>query len=205
MKEIVFASHNDHKLREVREIFSAMGIAARVLGMADIDCTEDIPETGDSIEVNARQKAEYVARRYGVTCFADDTGLFVDVLNGEPGVRTARFASDECDAQANMKLLLELLQGVDGPARTARFRTVIALAFPDGRPVQTFSGSVEGHIAEEIDTGGRGFGYDPVFIAAESGLPFSRMSAEDKNRISHRGRALANFAAYMGSSDFSEI
>lgn len=201
MKEIVFASHNAHKLREVREILSANGVAVRVSGLTDIGCTGEIPETGDTIEANARQKAEYVAEHYRRICFADDTGLFVDALGGEPGVRTARYAGEACDPQANMALLLERLKGVPPEARTARFRTVIALAFPSERPTITFSGCVEGHIAETVDTGGHGFGYDPVFIAAGTGMPFSRMTAADKNAISHRGRALLALTKYLSTNN----
>lgn len=195
------ASHNAHKLREVREILSANGVAVRVLSLTDIGCTEEIPETGDTIEANARQKAEYVAEHYRRICFADDTGLFVDALNGEPGVRTARYAGATCDPQANMELLLQRLKGMPPETRTARFSTVIALAFPSDRPTVTFTRSVEGRIAESVDTGGHGFGYDPVFIAAETGLPFSRMDAADKNAISHRGRALTALINHLKTND----
>lgn len=205
MEELIFASHNENKLREVREIFSASGIAIQISGLRDIGCTEDIPETGSTIEANARQKAEYVARRYGRICFADDTGLFVDALHGEPGVHTARYAGAACDPRANMALLLERLEAVADADRTARFRTVIAVAFPDNRPTLTFTGCVEGRISDTIDTGGHGFGYDPVFIATETGLPFSRMSAADKNTVSHRGRALSALLEYISTTNPFEI
>lgn len=199
MKEIVFASHNVHKLHEVREILQANGVAVKVLGLTDIGCTGEIAETGDTIEANARQKAEYVATHYGRVCFADDTGLFVDALGGEPGVHTARYAGAACDPKANIALLLKQLQEVSGEARTAQFRTVIALAFPSGRPTMTFTGSVEGRIAEAVDTGTHGFGYDPIFIPSETGMPFSRMTSAEKNAISHRGRALSALTDYLAA------
>ena len=169
------ATNNEHKLREVRQI---LGDRFIVKGLSDIGCHEDIPETGDTFESNARQKARYVSEHYGVDCFADDSGLEVDALGGQPGVFTGRYASingygDDHDATANIRLLLERLKGETH--RRARFRTVICL--------------MEGEIVTE-PRGTNGFGYDPVFAPDETGLTFSEMGPEEKNRISHRARAV---------------
>lgn len=180
-RTLVFASNNPHKLTELAAI---LGPDFRVLGLKDIGCLDDIPETGETLEENARQKAAYVKERYGYDCIADDTGLLVDALGGAPGVHTARFAGPDHDSRANMELLLRKLQGVED--RRARFRTVIA--FLEGSDTHYFTGEVEGAIAE-APSGEGGFGYDPVFIPEGEGVTFAEMSSESKNRISHRGRA----------------
>lgn len=182
--KIVFATNNAHKLSEARQL---AGGGIEVLSLADIDCSEELPETCDTIEGNSRQKAEYVARNYGYLCFSDDTGLFVDALGGAPGVYSARYAGEHCSPSDNIDKLLSQMKGVSD--RSARFRTVVTLAAPEGMSTVQFEGIVEGSIASERHGEG-GFGYDPVFIAEESGMSFAEMSPEAKNSISHRGRAL---------------
>ncbi len=179
----IFATNNAHKLREVRAI---VGDRLEIKSMADIGCTDDIPETASTLEGNAELKARYVAEHFGVDSFADDTGLEVEALGGEPGVLSARYAGPDHDSAANMAKLLSRMEGETN--RRARFRTVIALC-RNGR-VQTVQGIVNGHIATE-PSGSDGFGYDPIFIPDEAdGLTFAQMSPEAKNAISHRGRAI---------------
>ena len=182
-KEIVFATNNLHKLSEIREI---IGDKFKILSLQEIGCNEDIPETANTLEGNAEIKARYVKEHYGYDCFADDTGLEVDALGGEPGVRSARYAGENHDSQANMNLLLENMCGKEN--RAARFRTVIALIIGD--ELTLMDGVVEGEITQQR-AGDSGFGYDPIFKPAESELTFAQMSSEDKNKISHRGRATA--------------
>lgn len=189
MKEIVFATNNAHKLREIREI---VGDRFSVLSLDDIGCREDIPETADTIEGNAELKARYVKERYGYDCFADDTGLEVDALGGAPGVYSARYAGDGHDSVANMGLLLHNMEGVVD--RTARFRTaIVLLAGPDKR---LFEGVVEGVIAT-TPAGVDGFGYDPVFYPEGYTRTFAEMSPDEKNSISHRGRATKKLIEYL--------
>lgn len=184
------ATNNAHKLQEAREILADS--EWEVVSLSDLGCHEDIPETGATLEDNALQKAQWVAQKYGVDCFADDTGLEVYSLGGEPGVRSARYAGEGHDSQANMKKLLERLEGqVD---RRARFRTVIAL-IRNGQ-VQQMDGVVEGTIRLE-PSGVGGFGYDPVFQPENKEVTFAEMSAEEKNSISHRGRAMAKLKAIL--------
>lgn len=190
--EIVFATNNEHKLQEARRI---LGDNFTVLSLADIDCHDDIPETADSLEGNALIKARWVRDRYGRSAFADDTGLMVDALNGAPGVFTARFAGPHCSPDDNIDKLLDVLKDIPDPLRSARFSTVIAYAPVDGDEL-TFSGSVEGSIAESR-LGLDGFGYDPVFRCNESGLTFAQMGPIAKDQISHRGRAMRAFAKAM--------
>ena len=196
------ATNNAHKLEEVRQI---LGNAFTVKGMSDIGCMEDIPETADTLEGNALQKARYIHEHYGVDCFADDTGLEVDALGGAPGVFTARYGSmngygESHDADANIMCLLDKLQGAQ--TRTARFRTVIALvegqgARGMGQEETLFEGIVEGQILTQ-PVGEGGFGYDPVFAPLDGGgLAFAQMSAEAKNAISHRGRATKKLAEFL--------
>lgn len=186
MKQIVFASNNPHKLRELREL---AGADMAILSLDDIGCHDDIPETADTFEGNALLKARWVASRYGCACFADDTGLEVDALGGAPGVRSARYAASEGeqghDSKANMLLLLRNLRGVVD--RRARFRTVMALVRENGGEL-TVSGIVEGRIIE-VPRGTDGFGYDPVFIPDGDTRTFAEMPADDKNAVSHRRRA----------------
>lgn len=184
MKEIVFATNNPHKLSEVRRI---MGDRFVVRSLADIGCHDDIPETADTLEGNALIKARWVKERYGYDCFADDTGLMVDVLDGAPGVYTARYAGDNCSPSDNVAKLLEVMNGESN--RKAHFSTVVALITDKGGE-ETMEGSVYGTIAEKC-AGSEGFGYDPVFIPEETGITFAEMGPEAKNAISHRGRAIA--------------
>lgn len=193
--ELIMATNNAHKLEEVRQI---LGSAFTVKGLNDIGCTEDIPETADTLEGNALQKALYVHQHYGVDCFADDTGLEVDALGGAPGVFTARFGvlngyGESHDSNANIQCLLDKLE--EAETRTARFRTVIALV-QNGKEM-LFEGIVEGEILLQ-PVGEGGFGYDPVFAPFEAnGLAFAQMDAEAKNAISHRGRATKKLADFL--------
>lgn len=195
MKQLIMATNNAHKLEEVRQI---LGCSYTIKGLDDIGCTEDIPETADTLEGNALQKARYVHEHYGVDCFADDTGLEVVALDGAPGVYTARFGAMNGygvshDANANIQCLLNKLEKAE--TRKARFRTVIAL-IKDGQEF-LFEGIVEGNILTR-PVGEGGFGYDPVFAPLEAnGLAFAQMSAEAKNAISHRGRATMKLAEYL--------
>ena len=189
MMELVFATNNAHKLEEVRQI---LGDRFKVLSLNDINCHEDIPETADTFQGNALQKARYVKEHYGYDCFADDTGLEVTALNGAPGVHSARYAGNH-DSEANMtKLLAELKEKTD---RSAQFRTVIALLL-NGQEV-LFEGIVKGTIATERHYGDGGFGYDPLFIPEGYTETFSQMTSESKNLISHRGRAVRKLADYL--------
>ena len=190
MKDIVFATNNAHKLRELREITAGV---LNVLSLADINCHEDIAETAETIEDNAIIKANYIKEHYGYDCFADDTGLEVDALGGEPGVRSARYAGEDCISENNIDLLLHRLEGQS--QRSARFRTAIALRI--GKDVTLFEGIVNGNILTERHGTG-GFGYDSIFAPVEAdGRSFAEMSADEKNAISHRGRATAALINYL--------
>lgn len=183
---MVFATNNAHKLAEIRAILSDR---CEILSLEDIGCREDIPETADTIEGNALQKARWVAERFHCDCFADDTGLEVDALDGEPGVMSARYAiangrGETHDSSANSKVLLEKMAGVTD--RKARFRTAIAL-ISNGKET-VVEGVIEGTIAE-VPRGADGFGYDPLFIPSGSSKTFAEMTANEKNSISHRRRA----------------
>lgn len=192
MKKIVFATNNPHKLQELRQM---LGDTYEILGLDDIGCHEDIPETGDFIEENAQIKARYVKEHYGFDCFSDDTGLEIDAMNGEPGVRSARFAGPGHNSEANIDKVLFRMLGVT--KRTARFRTAIALL--QGNEMHMFEGKVEGVILTER-RGQGGFGYDSIFQPLEGdGSTFAQMSPEEKNRISHRGRAVARLVEFLNS------
>lgn len=187
--KLVFATNNPHKLEEARQV---AGDGFEILSLTDIGCHEELPETCDTIEGNSRQKAEYVSSRYGYDCFSDDTGLFVDVLAGAPGVLSARYAGEHCSPEDNIrKMLIEMDGRTD---RKARFRTVVTLCHHG--ICKQFEGAVDGSIATDR-SGNQGFGYDPIFIAAETGLRFAEMTAEEKNAISHRGRALLKLFDYL--------
>ena len=189
MNKIVFATNNEHKLREIRAIIHD---GTEVLSLADIGCHADIPETADTLEGNALIKAHFVYDNYGYDCFADDTGLEVEALDGAPGVHTARYAGDDQDSQANMRKLLQEMKGKDN--RNARFRTAIALI--QGGEEHLFSGEVHGTITTE-PLGNKGFGYDPVFIPEDTGLTFAQLGEDVKNRISHRARAVAKLTDFL--------
>ena len=188
-RTIVFATNNAHKLGELRGI---AGEEWNIVSLAEIGCHDDIPETADTLEGNALIKARWVKERYGYDCFADDTGLMVDALDGAPGVYSARYAGPGHDSAANMKLLLERMADKDN--RNAHFSTVIALVM--GAEEHIFEGRVDGTIARE-PSGCGGFGYDPVFVPENSGLTFSEMTAEEKNAISHRGRATRKLMEFL--------
>ena len=184
MEKIVFASNNPHKLEELRKM---VGPELAILSLSDIGCNDDIPETADTLEGNALIKASWVKEHYGYDCFADDTGLEVEALGGAPGVHSARYAPGEGhDSKANTDLLLKNLAGESN--RNARFRTVIALI--KGHDTYMVDGIVEGRITE-IPAGGGGFGYDPVFMPDGWNKTFAEASADEKNAVSHRGRAVA--------------
>ncbi len=190
---IVFATNNAHKLSEIRQI---LGHRIEVLSLSDIGCHADIPETADTLEGNALQKAEYVVDHYHISCFADDTGLEVDALGGAPGIYSARYAGEGHDSEANMRKLLGELG--ENNNRKARFRTVIALITLDGdhREVNTFEGIVEGQITRERH-GVEGFGYDPIFQPDGYDQTFAQLGMEIKNHISHRARATEKLARFL--------
>lgn len=187
--KIVFATNNLHKLEEARSILRGR---VDVLSLNDIGCHDDIPETADTLVGNALIKARWIKDKYGFDCFADDTGLMVEALDGAPGVYSARFAGEHCSPDDNIDLLLEKLQGKEN--RDAKFVTAVALILNGNDHL--FEGEVKGRIAYER-SGGSGFGYDPVFVPENSSLSFAEMSAEDKNAISHRGRAMAKLADFL--------
>lgn len=196
---IVFATNNAHKLSEIRQI---LGNDIEILSLADIGCHDDIPETADTLEGNALQKAQYVYDHYHLSCFADDTGLEVDALGGEPGIYSARYAGDGHDSEANMQKLLQKLG--ENNNRKARFRTVIALIEKEeddkvtepAEKTSFFEGIVEGQIIRE-KRGQEGFGYDPIFQPDGYDETFAQLGLEIKNRISHRARAVEKLAKYL--------
>lgn len=187
--KLVFATNNAHKLREVSQV---VGEEFTLVSLRECGIVEDIPEEQPTLEGNALQKARYIYACTGLDCFADDTGLEVDALGGEPGVRSARYATDGHDDEANKRLLLERMEGVE--ARGAQFRTAIALII--GGKEYLFEGIVRGHITTE-EKGEGGFGYDPLFVAEGHSLSFAEISAEEKNAISHRGRAVRKLAEFL--------
>ena len=187
--KLVFATNNRHKLDEVRAI---VGNNIDILSLNDIDCHDDIPETADTLQGNALIKARYIYEKYGMDCFADDTGLEVDALGGEPGVYSARYAGDDCNSEANMLKLLQNLTGKND--RKAQFRTVIALIINGEEKL--FNGIVKGTITEE-KMGNSGFGYDPIFIPEGYSESFAQMSSEMKNSISHRYRATEQLSIFL--------
>jgi XTP/dITP diphosphohydrolase len=187
--KLVFATNNKHKLDEVRAI---VGDRVEVLSLRDIGCHDDIPETADTLQGNALIKARYIYEKYGADCFADDTGLEVDALDGEPGVYSARYAGEDCSSEANMQKLLHNLTGKKN--RNAQFRTVIALIIKGEEKL--FNGIVTGRITEE-KMGDSGFGYDPVFVPEGFSESFAQMSSEMKNSISHRFRATEQLSNYL--------
>lgn len=190
MRKLVFATNNAHKLEEIRAI---LGNKVEVLSLNDIGCHTDIPETADTLEGNAALKAQYIYEHYGLDCFADDTGLEVEALGGAPGVYSARYAGGEGhDSEANMKKLLKELEGEND--RRAQFRTVICLI--EGGKEYFFEGIVKGGIIEE-KRGASGFGYDPVFVPEGYEETFAEMGNEEKNRISHRARAVRQLCSYL--------
>ena len=187
--KLVFATNNKHKLQEVRDI---IGDRVELLSLNDIDCHDDIPETADTLQGNALIKARYIFEKYGFNCFADDTGLEVEALNGAPGVYSARYAGEECNSEANMLKLLQNLTCENN--RNAQFRTVIALIINGEEKL--FNGIVKGTITNE-KMGNSVFGYDPIFIPEGYTESFAQMSGEMKNSISHRYRATKQLSDYL--------
>jgi len=187
--ELVFATNNPHKLHEVQHL---LGNKITLKSLNEIGCKEEIPEDYDTLEENAIQKAEFIFNRYGLSCFADDTGLEIDALNGEPGVLSARYAGETKDSEENIKKVLRKLEGIEN--RTARFRTVIALII-DGK-IHRFEGIVEGEILKEKH-GYDGFGYDPVFRPQGFTQSFAEMPLSDKNKISHRAVATNKLVSFL--------
>ena len=188
-KKFVFATNNAHKLEEVTAI---LGNKIELLSMKDINCHADIPETADTLEGNALLKARYIFENYQLDCFADDTGLEVEALNGAPGVYSARYAGDAHNSEANMKKLLQDMEGIEN--RKAQFRTVFALII-NGKE-HLFEGIVKGEITKHRH-GTSGFGYDPVFIPEGYTQTYAEMGNELKNKISHRGRAIQQLIAFL--------
>ena len=187
-KKLVFATNNAHKLEEIAAI---LGEKIELLSLKDIECTADIPETANTLEGNATQKAEYIYQQYGLDCFADDTGLEVEALDGAPGVFSARYAGEGHNSEDNMQKLLQNLQGVTN--RKAQFRTVICLIWDDKKYL--FEGICKGEIIEE-KRGSAGFGYDPIFVPEGYDHTFAELGNDIKNSISHRAKAvelLCNF------------
>jgi len=189
MRKLVFATNNDHKLKELKQILSS---EFELLSLNDIGCSDDIPETGPTLEINAAQKSFYIWDKYGINCFADDTGLEIEALGNEPGVYSARYAGEGRNSTDNMLKVLEKMANETN--RNARFRCVISLII-DGKEKQ-FEGIVEGKILTEKH-GEAGFGYDPIFMPDGYGQSFAEMSADDKNQISHRGRAVMKLVDYL--------
>jgi XTP/dITP diphosphohydrolase len=189
--KLCFATNNKGKLSEIQAL---LGGEFQVLSLLEIGCNEELPETQPTIEGNSRQKAEYVYNKFHVNCFADDTGLETEALNGEPGVFSARYAGESCSPEDNMQLLLSKLQGKE--SRNARFVTVITLIL-DGKEYQ-FTGEVKGKILKE-KTGTEGFGYDPLFQPEGSEKSFAQMTSAEKNSISHRGRAVRQMVNFLKS------
>ena len=187
--KIIFATNNPNKLAEIRQLIP-LGI--EILSLKDINCFEELPETSDTLEDNAAQKAFYVFDNYGHNCFADDTGLEIDILDGRPGVYSARYAGPECKAEDNIQKILEEMIGKLN--RDATFRTIISLVI-DGKEFQ-FAGEIEGQIIPE-KWGEKGFGYDPIFLADGHEKSFAQMSIEEKGAISHRGQAVKKLIQFL--------
>lgn len=189
MRKLVFATNNRHKLEEVGDVLKDQ---LEILSLKEINCFEDIPETADTLEGNALIKARHIFDNYGYDCFADDTGLEVDALDGRPGVYSARYAGEDQNAERNMEKLLSELDGKDN--RRARFRTVVALI--EGGKVSYFEGKIEGQIIEQ-QQGSAGFGYDPVFVPDGYSQTFAELGSDIKNKISHRALAVQELIKYL--------
>ena len=189
--QLVFATNNNNKIKEVQALIPEH---IKLLSLQDIGCFEDIPETQNTIEGNAVQKAEYIKKHYGYDCFADDTGLEVDALNGAPGVYSARYAGEQKNAEDNMAKLLKELNGNEH--RNAQFKTVIALHLNNN--MHTFTGICKGEITT-TKNGEKGFGYDPIFKPSGYNQTFAEMDLELKNTIGHRGKAIAQLVAFLNS------
>lgn len=189
--KLVFATHNSNKAKEIAALLPDH---FQILTLKDVQCIDDIPETSETLEGNAELKANYVKVHFGYNCFADDTGLEVMSLNHSPGVRSARYAGEPSNDSANMDLLLKKLEGIDD--RRARFRTVICLKILG--ETHFFEGIVNGNIDVE-KKGNEGFGYDPIFIPEGYNISFAQMSLEEKNKISHRARAIKKMVDFLSA------
>lgn len=189
MKKICFATNNQHKLEEVRQLLQSK---FEIVSLQEIGCFDELPETQNTLEGNSLQKADFVFKKFGVPCFADDTGLEVEALRGAPGVHSAHYAGSQRDGNANMDLLLKNLHGEDN--RSAQFRTIISLLEFDGS--HTFEGIVRGKILT-AKKGSLGFGYDPVFQPEGYDRTFAEMSMDEKNKLSHRGRAIQKLITFL--------
>jgi len=197
MKEIIIATKNPGKAKEFAEIFAPMGVEVKTL--LDFPEVPDVEETGTTFEENALIKANEIARLFGKPVLADDSGLEIDALDGRPGVYSARYAGEEKDNEANIQKVLQELEGVPEEMRTARFRAVLALVIPGNDPILV-EGTCEGVILEE-KRGTQGFGYDPIFYVPERGKTMAEMAPEEKNSISHRGKALQKLKEVLGKMD----
>ena len=187
--KLVFATNNQNKVNEIK---SLLGEGVEILSLKDIGCNEELPETQETLEGNALQKARYVADNYNVNCFADDTGLEVESLNGAPGVYSARYAGEQCTAEDNMTKILSELDGKEN--REAKFRTIVALILKGEE--HSFEGIIDGSITR-TKSGSDGFGYDPIFQPNGFDGTFSEMSMAEKNAISHRGKAVAKLIEFL--------
>lgn len=187
--KIVFATNNPNKLAEIRQL---MPEGIEVLSLKDVNCLEELPETSDTLEDNAAQKAFYVFDNYGHNCFADDTGLEIEALDGRPGVYSARYAGEDCNAEDNMQKVLKEMKGEFN--RDASFRTIVSLVI-DGEEF-SFEGEVEGQIIPE-KWGEKGFGYDPIFLADGYKKSFAQMTMEEKGAISHRGQSVKKLIQFL--------
>ena len=193
---ILFATSNKNKLKEIQSLLPSF---IKLLSLEDIELNEDIPETSSTIEGNALQKTDYIVQYFGIDCFADDTGLEVEVLNGSPGVHSARYAGEGRDDQDNRNLLLRNLEGVSN--RSARFKTVISLYFK--KKQYLFEGIVNGSIATE-ESGEMGFGYDSIFIPENETRTFAEMTLTEKNAISHRAIAFSKMVSFFRENEINE-
>ena len=191
MRKLVFATNNKHKLEEARKILEGM---VEILSLSEIGCNDDIPETATTLEGNALIKARYIKEHYGYDCFADDTGLLVDALDGAPGVYSARYAGEECNPQKNMEKLLNELNGIE--QRSAAFVTCVALSLRGSEHI--FMGEIAGEITKEAK-GSAGFGYDPIFRPFGYDKTFAELGDDIKNSISHRARAMEKLAQFLNN------
>ncbi len=198
MANLIFATNNKHKLEEVSNLFAThllLKTKYKILSLNDINCSEEIPETGNTLEYNASEKSFYIFNKYGVNCFADDTGLEIEALDGRPGVYSARYAGKNCTFEDNMNKVLKELEGIKN--RKANFRTVISLIIAEKETL--FEGSVYGNLLEE-KKGIKGFGYDPIFQPNGHDITFAEMDLNKKNKISHRGQAFQKLLEFLEQS-----
>jgi XTP/dITP diphosphohydrolase len=190
--ELVFATNNKNKIEEVAHLLKNN---FQLLSLQDIHCIEELPETGNTLEANASQKAKHVHEKFGKNCFADDTGLEIEALNGEPGVFSARYSGEERNAEKNIEKVLTKMKGIKN--RNAKFKTIIALLINNNKEY-LFEGVINGTIATELK-GNNGFGYDPIFIPDGNTKSFAEISLEEKNKISHRAIAVKKLAEFLNN------